>query len=376
MPLNDMQIRAAKPRDRAYKLYDAGGLHLLVQPNGSKLWRLKYHQNGREKQAAFGPYPVVSLADARARRDDAKLALLGGETVRTDGFDTTFEKIARAWHGNRADSLDPAHDLRLMARMERDIFPAIGHRQIREITAPQILEMIRQVEARGALDISRRVRQTVGQVFRYAIANGWAKDNPAEHLKGALKPRPRVRHMARIPLAEVGEFVTRLHGFDGPGADALRFTLLTWARTNETRGATWSEFEGDVWRIPQERMKMGREHLVPLSRQVRAIVDRQPRDHDLVFPRLNVNTMLFGLYRLGYAGRLTVHGFRGLASTWANESGRYDADWIETALAHGDDDEVRSAYNSALYLKPRAVMLQEWADWLDAGVDPYAALLG
>lgn len=377
MPLSDAQCRNARPRDRAFKLYDAGGLHLLVQPSGSRLWRMKYRFNNREKQLAFGPYPVVGLADARERRDAAKLVLLAGKDPATgQTTDRTFEKIARAWHRNREDGLDGAHALRVMARMERDIFPAIGHIEIEKIDAPTILAMIRDVEARGALDISRRVRQNVGQVFRFAIAHGWARDNPAEHLKGALKPKPRVRHMARVPLSEVGDLVRGLASARGPGVEALRFTMLTWARTAETRGARWSEIEGDRWRVPKERMKMGREHIVPLSRQAVALLKRQPRQDALIWPGMNQNSMLYALARMGYAGLMTVHGIRGLASTWANESGRYDSDWIERALAHDETDAVRGAYNSAEYLQARAVMLQDWADWLDSHlVDDFDELL-
>ncbi|GGB94587.1 hypothetical protein GCM10011494_11320 [Novosphingobium endophyticum] len=289
------------------------------------------------------------------------------------------------WHANREEGLDPAHAKRVLNRLERDVFPEIGALQFADITAPQILSMIRKVEARGALDISRRLKQGVSQVFRFAIANGLTQQDPTMHLLGALKPRPRVRHMARVPIKEIPQLVTAIARYDGEETprcreltrDALTFTLLTWSRTGETRFAVWDEFEdldGDepLWRIPPERMKMRREHLVPLSRQVVDILHRRRRatNDRFVFPGskpgapISANTMIYACYRMGYRRRQTVHGFRGLASTWANEAQIYNPDWIEMALAHSDADEVRGAYNSALYLAPRRKMLQEWADML------------
>jgi integrase len=393
MPLKELEVRYVERRKRPFKLSDGGGLHLLVQPNGSKLWRLKYRFNGKEKLLSFGKYPVVTLAAARAKRNDAKALLAEGldpgeaRSASSEGQrPRTFEAIARDWHANREEGLNEAHGKRVLSRMERDVFPAIGDRPIAEITAPEILEMIRTVEARGALDISRRLKQSVSQVFRFAIANGWAEQDPTVHLLGALKPRPRVRHMPRVPLKEFPKLVRAIANFDGEETprrrettrDALMFTLLTWARTGETRFATWREFEGldgsePLWRIPSERMKMDREHLVPLSRQAVAILRERRRatNSDFVFPGekpgqpISENTMIYACYRMGYRSRQTVHGFRGLASTWANEAERYKSDWIEMALAHADDDEVRGAYNSALYLSPRRQMLQHWADMIE-----------
>jgi integrase len=289
------------------------------------------------------------------------------------------------WHINREAGLDPAHAKRVLNRLERDVFPQIGALQIAAITAPQILDMIRKVEARGALDISRRLKQGVSQVFRFAIANGLAQQDPTIHLLGALKPKPRVRHMARVPIKALPQLVTAIARYDGEETprcgevtrDALMFTLLTWSRTVETRFAIWDEFEdldGDepLWRIPSERMKMRREHLVPLSRQVVDVLRRRRRATNgrFVFPGdkldapISENTMIYACYRMGYRRRQTVHGFRGIASTWANEAEAYNPDWIEMALAHSDADEVRGAYNSALYLTPRRKMLQDWANML------------
>ena len=395
MALKDLEVKYATKRQRPYKLSDGEGLHLLVQPNGSKLWRLKYRFDGKEKLLSFGKYPTVTLAIAREKRTEAKRLLDQGEdpaearkrAKKQRAALKLFEEIARAWHANRIEGLDSAHALRVINRMERDVFPVIGKRPITEIDPPEILEMIRAVEARGALDIARRLKQNVSQIYRFAIASGWATIDPTLGLNDALKPKPPVRHMARVPLAEFPKLVRAIFAYDGEDTprrreitrDALLFTLLTWVRTSETRFAARDEFEdlygpNPLWRLSPERMKMEREHLVPLSRQAAMIVQRrlQATNDAFLFPgakpgkSISENTMIYACYRMGYLHRQTVHGFRGLGSTWANEAERYKPDWIEMALAHEDEDEVRGAYNSALYLTPRRRMLQDWADVIDA----------
>jgi integrase len=394
MALKELEVRYATRRSKDYKLADGGGLYVLVRPNGSKLWRFKYRFGGKEKLLSLGRYPGTSLSEARLRRAEAKVAL---EQGRDPGAKeaaapiTTFEAVARAWHDNRLSSLDPGHAARLLTRLERDAFPVLGARDIREIRSADVLAMIRGVEARGALDVSRRLKQHVSQIYRFAIPQGWADVDPAAHLSDLLKPKPRVRHMARVGTRELPELVRAIDQYDGeenPRRRAitragLLFTLLTWARTAETRLATWDEFEGlgtaePLWRVPANRMKIAREHLVPLSSQAAAVLATLPGfgGAGFVFPGdkfgqpLSQNTMIYACYRMGYRGRQTVHGFRGIASTWANEAEHYRSDWIELALAHTESDEVRGAYNSALYLTPRRRMLQDWAhavsDMLDA----------
>lgn len=402
MPITELQARSSKPRDRAYKLADGGGLFLLIQPNGSKLWRMKYRYAGKEKLLSFGSYPKVAVAAARKKRTAAKDVLSSGQDpakVQPDAEpneDRTFLAVATLWHDNRKYSLDPAHAQRVWSRLERDVFPQIGQKPIDEITPPIVLKVIRKIEERGALDISRSAKQGIGQVFQFAIACGLATSDPTANLRGALKPRPRVRHMSRVPLAELHGFLEKLLAYQEKSdrrsavtRDAVHFALLTWVRTKELRLAVKSEFEGldghsPLWRIPAERMKMGREHLVPLSRQAADIArsmikaargeylfpGKSPRDP------LSENTMIYALYRLGYHSRQTVHGFRGLASTWANEQlveygnppiwiRRYHEDWTELQLAHCERNEVRGAYNAAEYLEPRRRMMQDWADFLD-----------
>ncbi|AXB79166.1 integrase arm-type DNA-binding domain-containing protein [Novosphingobium sp. P6W] len=388
MRLKDLECRHAAPRDKDYKLADGGGLHLLVRPNGSKLWRMKYRFAGKEKLLSFGGYPAVSLSDARLKRAKAKIAL-------SDGLDPgagnetrkgkTFEQVARAWHANRLFGLDNAHASRLLRRLERDAFPVIGAIDVRKVTSAQVLEMLRSVEARGALDVSRRIKQHVSQIYRFAIPQGWADNDPAQYLTNLLQPKPRVRHMARVGVPELPKLIQAIDQYDGEENPrrravtraALLFTLLTWARTNETRLALWSEFDGldgadPIWRLPAERMKMGREHIVPLSAPAVALLDEVRKfstgAHVFVGDKpgqpISQNTMIYGCYRMGYRGRQTVHGFRGIASTWANEAECYPSDWIEMALAHVERDDVRGAYNSALYLTPRRRMLSAWADYV------------
>lgn len=404
MALKELEVKYTQRRQRPFKLSDGGGLHLLVQPSGSKLWRLKYRFDGKEKLLSFGKYPGISLAAAREKRRVAKELLAQGidpgAVAATDTLaetdeaipkdlptdPQTFEAVVRAWHANREEGLDPAHAGRVLRRLERCAFPDLGRKSITEISPPEILSVIRKVEARGALDVSRRLKQSISQAFRFAIASGWATSDPTGHLAGALRPRPRVKHMPKVPLKEFPALVRAIAAYDGEvdsrrrevTRDALMFTLLTWARTGETRFAAREEFEDldgpePLWRLSAERMKMEREHLVPLSAQAAAIVRRRLRstNGDLVFPgtkfgeALSQNTMIYACYRMGYRSRQTVHGFRGLASTWANESECYKSDWIEMALAHDDENEVRGAYNSALYLSPRRRMLQNWADMIE-----------
>jgi integrase len=393
MALKDLEIKYAVRRARDYKLFDGEGLYVLVRPGGSKLWRLKYAFDGKEKTLSLGKYPAVSAAAARQMRTDAKALLAKGidpgeekkAKKRLQAPLELFEPVARAWHANRVAELDEAHAVRVMSRMERDVFPALGKRDIKSITAPEVLEVVRLVEARGALDISRRVKQGIGQVFRFAIASGWATTDPTISLNDALKPKPKVRHMAKVSLAELPGLVSAIQNYDGEAdsrrrettRDAMLFTLLTWVRTSETRFSEWDEFEdlegeNPLWRLSAERMKMEREHLVPLSSQVvEILVRRRSASNDrFVFPGekpnkpISANTMIYACYRMGYLGKQTIHGFRGLGSTWANEAECYRPDWIEMALAHEDEDEVRGAYNSALYLTPRRRMLQDWADEL------------
>jgi integrase len=331
----------------------------------------------------------VSLAEARIRRSDALHALALGRNLSTEAKINSapslrFEAVARSWHQGRAHSLSPFYANRLIARLELDIFPALGGHIITRITPFEVLTALRKIEDRGALTVTLQMKRAIGQIFRYAIANGWIEADPTADLHDALKRRRHPRHQPRVSFAEFPDFLRAVCSSDETSRwgcrevtrDALIFTLLTWARTAETRGATWSEFEdlegaNPLWRIPAERMKPHREHLVPLPRQAVLLLLslRDQGSNAIVFPGrdgirpLSQAAMISTCYRLGFRRRQSVHGLRRVASTWANEALRYSPDCIEMALSHHVED-TRGIYNSALYLGPRRTMLQHWANVL------------
>lgn len=385
MPLTDVACRAAKPdpSGKPRKIPDGGGLLLFVSPSGGKLWRMRYRFGGKEKLLSFGAYPEVKLADARALRDKAKRALAEGrdpganaKAALTAPAGDTFEAVAREWIKAQSTTWTPAHSARLLSRFERDAFPAIGATAVAELTAPQILAMLRPVENR-APDVAGRIRMTTGAIMRYAVATGRASRDPASDLRGALKPTPRVRYMARIEAGELASFLKKLARYDGEPQTryAIEFVMHTFVRTNELRFGKWSEIDGDVWRIPGSRMKMGRDHIVPLTLKSLALLAKLKEiagDSEWIVPGgrtgkpLSENTMLFGLYRMGYHGRATIHGFRGLASTVLNESGLFSVDAIEKQLAHEPTNKVRSAYNAVQLLPERKRMLVWWSNYIEA----------
>jgi len=387
MPLTDVVCRKIKSSPRPRKLSDGGGLYLLVDPKGGRYWRLAYRFGAKQKTLAIGIYPTVSLADARAARDEAKRQLAEGidpSQARKKGrlaaklsAENTFEALAREWHENKKQGWVSRHAWNVMRRLEADVFPTIGSRPITDIEAPEILEMLRKVEARGALDIAKRLLQTVGQVFRYAIATGRARRDPAADLKGALKSSGRQQHHKAMPREEFPGFLRALSSYNGEPRTrlALRLMTLTFVRTTELRAARWDEFDLEMqqWRIPAERMKMRAPHIVPLSRQaVETLKELRPLSGNspFLFPSkgaegyMSNNTMIYALYRMGYHRRATVHGFRGVASTLLHEMG-FHQDWIERQLAHDERNKVRAAYNHAQYLAERRQMMQHWADYLD-----------
>ncbi len=369
MPLTDAACRNAKPSEKPRKLADAGNLYLLVQPTGSRLWRMNYRFAGKQKTLAFGKYPEVSLGEARARRDEARMILASGldpaDPKPVDAI--SFEDVGREWLKARID-WSPGHTSRVVSRMEADIFPQIGHIAVSKLEAPAILAALRKIEDRGAFEIAKRLRQTIGQIMRYAIATGRASRDPAADLRGAMKPSPRVRHMAALREKDLPDFMRALTGYQGDVRTrlAIEFVMHTFVRTGEIRTARWSEIEGDLWRIPAERMKMGREHVVPLSSRAAAILEqlRGMGDEEFIC-RMSENTMIYAMYRMGYHSRATIHGFRSTASTILNESGLWSPDAIERQLAHVPGNVVRSAYNAAQYLPERRRMMEWWSDYLE-----------
>ena len=389
MPLTDRAIKNAKPDKKPQRLFDGGGLYLEIAPAGGRWWRFKYRFGGKEKRLSLGVYPDVSLADARGRREAARKLLAAkidpGEQRKEDRRvaaaleASSFEHVAREWYAKQAHIWVPGHARDVLRRLEGNLFPEIGRAPIGEITAPTLLAAVRKIEARGAHDLAHRVLQVASQVFRYAVATGRCERDPAPDLRGALTPH-KGKHQAAVPLEEFPALLRAIDSYGDLGdmmtGYALRLLMLTFVRTNELIGAEWSEIDeaGATWIVPAERMKMKTEHVVPLSRQaletlreVRAIGGGSR----YVFPGRNPdkpisnNTMLFALYRLGYKGKMTGHGFRAIASTVLNESG-FRPDVIERQLAHCERDEVRGSYNRAEYLPERTAMMQQWADMLDA----------
>ena len=387
--LTDTRVKTAKPQSTIYKLTDERGLHLSVYPNGSKLWQMRYRFEGKEKTASLGKYPETSLAEARDKRDqmrkqvakeiDPVQAQHAAKQAKQFAQENSFEAVARAWYAGWAAARSPRHAEYVLRRLEADVFPAIGKRPVSEIKAPELVKMVKAIEKRGALDISKRAYQTTGQVFRYAIAHGLAERNPASDVKPSdvLASRKKTNY-ARIDAKELPELLRKIEGYQGTPATRLAIKLLamTFVRTGELIGAKWDEFDLNAaeWRIPAERMKMRTPHIVPLSKQtvqLLQVLHGVTGHSKLLFPGerdhskpISNNTILKALERMGYKGRMTGHGFRGLASTILHEKG-FEHMHIELQLAHQERDQVSASYNHATYLKPRAKMMQWWADHLD-----------
>jgi integrase len=391
--LTDKAVSLAKPESKPYKLPDGNGLYLLVNPNGSKLWRWKYRVLGKEKLMALGAYPDVPLKAARKARYDAREKLAtsaidpmearkAAKHAQRAAVGNSFEAVARAWWQSWRGDKNPRHVAYTRKRLEADVFPIIGARPISEIEAPELVAMAKRIAARGALDIAKRAYQTTGQVFRYAVANGLAKRNPAADVQpGDILPTRPKANLARIDGKELPQLLRSINAYNGAAATRLAMQLMaqTFVRTSELIGARWAEFDLDArrWDIPKERMKMKTPHIVHLSDQTLEVLRTLhllsghsallfPGERDHAKPMSN-NTILGALKRMGYAGRMTGHGFRGVASTLLHEMG-FNHAHIELQLAHMERNTVSAAYNHALYLPQRAKMMQAWADYLDGCV--------
>lgn len=387
MKLTARQVDTAKPKEKPYKLSDGGGLYLEVAPNGSRYWRMKYRINGKEKRLSIGVYPIISLAVARDEREKAKKVLAtggdpgevkkAGKLAQKLSIENTFEAIAREWHKSKADRWSLRYRDEIIDTFEKDIFPFIGKRSIAEIKPMELLETLKRMEKRGALEKMRKVRQRCGEVFRYAIVTGRAEYNPAPDLASALTP-PKKQHFPFLTAQELPYFLKDLAGYTGSviTKTATRIIMLTGVRTQELRFARWEDIDFDkgAWNIPAEVMKMKRPHVVPLSAQVtelfgslKPITGGYPlvfigrNDHRKPISKESVNQVI---ELLGYKGRLTGHGFRHTMSTILHEQG-YNSAWIETQLAHVDKNSIRGTYNHAKYLDGRREMLQWYADYMD-----------
>lgn len=389
MPLTDIKIRNAKPREKPYKLADEKGLFLLINCNNSKYWRLKYRFSGKEKLLAIGVYPETSLADARSKRDQARRLLadnIDPGTIKQSLkytakliSENSFEAVAREWYAKFSTRWTSDYQERVIQYFEKDIFPWLGNRPISEITAPELLITLRRIESRGAVETAHRTHQKCGEVFRYAIATGRAERDPSNDLRGALPPVEKRHHASMTDPKAIGGLMRAINTYEGYFVTkcALQLAPLFFVRPGELRHAEWYEFnfENSEWRIPPTKMKMRATHIVPLSTQSISILKEL---HGLtgngkyLFPSartnhrpMSENTINGALRRLGYTkDEMTGHGFRSMACTRLNEQG-WNRDAIERQLAHAERNSVRAAYNYAEHLPERRKMMQHWADYLD-----------
>lgn len=399
-PLTDIQVKNAPAKDKPYKLADGGGLYVEVMPTGSKLWRMKFKQaNGKEGRLAFGSYPQVTLVEARKKRDLAKEQKASGidpaqarrieKRNKEVAATNTFEVIARKWHANKSEVWKENTAKEAINRLQNDVFPLIGKRPITEIDAPILLDVLRQVEKRGAIDMAARLGQLCSQIFRFAIAEGVAKYNPAPDLRGALKPRAKGHHAA-IGTDDLPSFLLALEKNEAemylPTRILMRLMMLVFVRTSELIETPWTEIdlENEQWVIPWQRMKMGKkkvhprkvDHHVNLPRQGWALLRDLHRvtgggkflfpnrvDHDR--PTSN-GAILAALKRMGYSGKMTGHGFRSLAMGVIKAKLGYRHEVVNRQLAHGSDDEYGEAYDREQFLEERKAMMQAYADYLDS----------
>ena len=410
MALTDIKVRTAKPTDKQYKLTDGSGMHLLVHPNGSKYWRLQYRFDGKQKMLALGVYPDVSLADARTRRDDARNLLANnidpGDKKKSDKIEQeearTFEQLAVEWHATNK-KWSEEHSRRVLKSLEDNLFPAIGKLNIADLKTRDLLAPIKAVELSGRLEVASRLQQRTTAIMRYAVQSGLLDYNPAQEMVGAVASSNR-QHRPALQLKRIPELLRRIDSYTGRPLTrlAVELTLLVFIRSSELRFARWSEidFETSMWTIPAEReaidgvkhsqrgSKMRTPHLVPLSHQALAIlkdVYKLSGDRDFVFigdhdhrKPMSENTVNKALRVMGYDTKVEVcgHGFRTMACSSLIESGLWSRDAVERQMSHMERSSVRAAYiHKAEHLDERRLMLQWWADFLDANreseVSPY-----
>lgn len=383
--LTDAHVRKIKPLEKKKRYADEKGLYLEVTPSGGRFWRLKYRFNGRESTLTIGSYPEISLAQARRTRDEARIQLyknIDPNAIKNDRHQRTdeiklFKVLAMEWMEDRKAVIKEATYLRDLSVFEKDIFPALGNMPIDQIKGKDVLACAKKIEARGAQEMAKRSIPLTGRIFRFAIRKGLIENDPTPHLHEALKPR-KVKHMARLDISEFPPFLERMDRYHGNPVikTALQLMTLTFVRTAELRLMEWSEidFENKLWRIPAEKMKMALPHLVPLSTQavelLKSLLPLTGRkqyvfyNHSKAKP-MSSNAILCVIRTMGYNGKMTGHGFRGLASTTLHEQG-YMHDAIEIQLAHRVGNAVSQAYNHAQHLEYRTKMMQDWSDFIDS----------
>lgn len=391
MTLTDTACRNAKPKDKLkpIKLFDKRGLFLLCTPSGGKLWRLKYRFEGKEKLLSLGTYPDIPLAAARERREAARKLLAQGidpgaarkeALAKAEEDALTFEAVARQWYEKKRPYWTPGTAERILRRLGKDLIPPLGGTPIKKVTPRDVLDAVGVIDERGHKETARRALQDCGSIFKYALANALIVADPMPATRGAIIGAPAKHHASITDPKAVGGLMRALWGYEGSPVTrcALKLAALTFVRPGELRHAEWSEFDLDAgeWRIPAAKMKMKEQHIVPLSRQVKEVLEELrpitsigcylfPSERTIVRP-MSENTINAALRRLGYSkDEMTGHGFRSTASTLLNEQG-WNRDAIERQLAHGERNGVRAAYNFAEFLPDRRKMMQAWADYLDA----------
>ncbi len=388
--LSDVTLRSVKPTAKAQKLTDGKGLYLYVAPTGGMSWRLDYTFEGKRKTFTFGQYPSLSLAAVRTKATEAKEKIANGidpgaqkQAVKAAIKAVTansFEVVAREWVANQAHVWTPKHQRKVTSRLETYIFPLLGNKEVKDVTAPELLEAIRHIEARGFFETAHSTLNSCGQIFRFAVATGRGERDTAADLRGALKP-VKVSNFASVKdPKEIAVLLDNIDQYSGNliVRKALQVAPYVFVRPSELRCAKWAEFnlEAAEWRIPAERMKMRQVHIVPLASQVIDLLEELSTitgHTQFLFPSMRANTapisdmtLLNALRRMGYSkDEMTVHGFRSMASTILNEQG-FNRDWIERQLAHSEKNGVRASYNHAEYLPERRRMMAEWADYLDS----------
>lgn len=383
--LTDAQVRKIKPLDKKKRYSDEKGLYLEVTPSGGKFWRLKYRFNGRESTLTIGSYPEITLAQARRSRDEARIQLYSNidpnakknEYLQQINESILFKSLAMEWMEDRKAVIKENTYLRDLSVFEKDLFPALGDMPIDQIKGKDVLTCAKKIEERGAQEMAKRSIPLAGRIFRFAIRKGIIENDPTPHLQEALKPR-KVKHMARLDISEFPPFLERMDRYHGNPMikTAIQLMTLTFVRTAELRMMEWDEidFETKLWRIPAEKMKMAQPHIVPLSKQALELLEGlQPLtgnkqyvfyNHSTAKP-MSSNGILCVIRTMGYNGKMTGHGFRGLASTTLHEQG-YMHDAIEIQLAHQVGNAVSQAYNHAQYLDYRIKMMQDWSDFIDS----------
>ncbi len=371
--LTDAKIRNAKPRDKGFKLNDSSGLYLFVAPSGTKSWRFDYQFAGKRGTLTLGKYPHITIRDARDEADAIRGRLEKGQNPKVSTDSVTFDELAEQWLAKMKPAWSARHHGVVERRINKYFHRPFGHRNPNDITAQEILVELRKIEAKGAIYLAKVMRAVLSRIYRFGIPEGLVKHDPAADVVDSLSAPKPIQHHKKIAAANIPAFLDQLreYDFDDDTRDAMLLTILCAVRTGETRFAHDDEFEdidgeNPIWRLSPDRMKMRSEHLVPLSPDAVAIVKRR-LGKGYLFKRdtrsgvISENTLIYAMYRLGYLGRATVHGFRGAFSTAANEAG-WNADWVEYALAHVEEKKSRKAYNSALYLKQRRRLLEWWSD--------------